>query len=57
MNLREIDWEVVGWMHLVQDWDWGRPYKHDNEISGSKRRRRISWTASQVGLCSTKLDG
>jgi hypothetical protein len=21
MNLREIRWEVVDWMHLAQDWD------------------------------------
>jgi hypothetical protein len=20
-DLREIGWEVVGWMHLIQDWD------------------------------------
>jgi hypothetical protein len=24
MNLREIGWENVGWIHMVQDWDQWR---------------------------------
>jgi hypothetical protein len=41
MNLREIGWEVVDWMHLVQDRDhlWALVYAVMN-LSVPYRRRR-----------------
>jgi hypothetical protein len=36
MDLREIGWESVAWMHLVQDRDhWWTFCEHGNEPSGS----------------------
>jgi len=36
MDLREIVWEGVDWMHLAQDRDqWRAVYEHGNEHSGS----------------------
>jgi hypothetical protein len=35
MNLKEIRWKGVDWMHLVQDRDQWRTREHGNEPSGS----------------------
>jgi hypothetical protein len=36
LNLREITWEGVDWMHLAQDRDqWGGSCEHGRELSGS----------------------
>jgi len=36
INLKEIRWEGVDWMHLAQDRDQAvGPCEHDNEPSGS----------------------
>jgi hypothetical protein len=35
MDLREIGWGGMDWIHLAQDRDQWRPCEHDNEPSGS----------------------
>jgi hypothetical protein len=44
MDIREIGWEVVDWLHLAQDKDHWRGLVNT-----------VMNTASQKGLCSMKL--
>jgi hypothetical protein len=41
MGLREVEWEGVNWMHLVQDRDrWRALVNMDNEPSSSTKGER-----------------
>jgi hypothetical protein len=42
MNLVEIGWEIVNWIHLAQGRDeWGSSCEHGNDPSGSTEGREF----------------
>jgi len=61
MDLREIGWEVVDWMHLAQDGcQWRTVVITVMNLGLCKRGRGICWLAerllaSQEELCSVEL--
>jgi hypothetical protein len=54
MDLREIEWNGVEWIHMAQDRDqWGGSCEHIIEPSGSmKCWERLEWLRNWQGLSS-----
>jgi hypothetical protein len=60
MDLREIGWEVVDWIHRAEHRDRWRAAVNTVMNFGFHKRRAVSWLnerllASQGGLCSMEL--
>jgi hypothetical protein len=61
MDLIEIGWEDMNWIHLLQNRDqWHLPVKNGNEVPNSVPMSWFSWLpekllAFQEALCSMQL--